>query len=185
MKRVGSKGRSSFTLLAVILAVWVWLVPTCDGSAKLPDGESIQQRLQTMIDFLDSPGYAELVSWDEHVVLVYKLTQGQEPTPLEFFLLHAFREDIGMKRSTILSVALRGDARHPTWAQCRAFLSRVKVSDFQVDSEVKKIARRLAAVPRSEIIETLEQITKTPDIDRFRRQLQVEPPVGKRVRLEN
>ena len=94
MKRVGSKGRSSFTLLAVILAVWVWLVPTCDGSAKLPDGESIQQGLQTVIDYLDSPGYAELVSWDEHVVLTYKLTQGREPTPLEFFLLRAFREDI-------------------------------------------------------------------------------------------
>jgi hypothetical protein len=129
-----------------------------------------------VIDFLDSPDYVELVSWDEHVVLAYKLAQGREPTALEFFLLRAFREDIGVKRSTALSVALRGKVRYLTWAQCRVFLSRVEVSDFRVDSEVRGIARRLAAVDRSEIIATLEQMAKPPEIYRFRRQPQVEPP---------
>jgi hypothetical protein len=100
MRRLGSKGRSRVTLLAVVLAISVWLIPTCNGSAQPPDGESIQQRLRRVIDFLDSPDYAELVSWDEHVALAYKLAQGREPTALEFFLLRAFREDIGMKRST-------------------------------------------------------------------------------------
>jgi hypothetical protein len=175
MKRLGSKGRCSFMLLAVVLAVSVWLVSTCNASARPPDGESIQQKFQRMIDFLDSPDYTEPVSWGEHVVLAYKLAQGREPTPLEFFLLRAFREDLGMKHSIVLSVALRGKARYLTWAQCRAFLSRVKVSDFQVVSEVREIARRLATVDRSEIIATLEQMAKPPQIDRYRRKPQVEP----------
>jgi hypothetical protein len=176
MRRLGSKGRSSVTLLAVVLAISVWLVSTCNGSAQPPDGESIQQGLRRVIDFLDSPDYAELISWDEHVVLAYKLSQWREPTALEFFLLRAFREDIGMKRSTVLSVALRGKVQHLTWAQCRVFLSRVEVSDFRVDSEVREIARRLAAVDRSEIIATLEQMAKPPETYRFRRQPQVQPP---------
>ena len=80
MKRLGSKGRSSFTFLAVLLIVSVWLVPTCEGSTKPPDGESIQQRFQRMIDFLDSPDYTEPVSWGEHVVLAYKLAQAVVPS---------------------------------------------------------------------------------------------------------
>lgn len=114
MKRLIWKGSISFTLLAALFVVWAGLAPNCNGSSKPADGASIQQRMREVIDFLDSPGYEELVSWDEHVVLVYKLVQGQEPTPLEFFLLRAFREDLGMKRSTVLSVVLRGKARRTT-----------------------------------------------------------------------
>jgi hypothetical protein len=177
MKRLKLRVKGSFAMLGLLLAVSAWLVPHCYGSSKLPDGVSIQQRMQKMIDFLDSPSYAELVSWDEHVVMVYRLTQGREPSPLEFFLLRRFREEIGMRRSTVLSVALRGEAPYLTWAHCRAFLNRVKVSDFQVDPEVRGIARRLAAVPRSEILEMLKPMAENAQIDRFRRRLQVEPPL--------
>jgi hypothetical protein len=177
MKGFRSKGRSILILLAVLLAVSMWLIPTYVHPSQPPDAASIQQRIQKVIDFLESPGYAELVSWDEHVVLIYKLTQGREPTPLEFFLLRAFRKDIGMKRSTVLSVALRGKARGLTWAQCRAFLSRVKASDFQVDSNVREAARRLAAVPFSEIAEALKPMTDDAEIDRPPKEFESETPV--------
>jgi hypothetical protein len=173
-----SKGRSRFTLLAVLLAVLAWLVPSCDDSSQPPDAVSIQERMQKVIDFLDSPGYAEAVSWDEHVVLVYKLAQGRMPSPLEFFLLGAFREDIGMTRSAALSVALRGEALYPTWEQCRAFLNRVSVSDFQADQEVREMARQLAAVPRSQIVEIVKQMAEAAEIDRPRKKLEIEPPVA-------
>jgi hypothetical protein len=177
MSRFRTKGRSVFTLLAVLLAVSVWLIPTYAHPSQPPNAASIQQGMQRVIDFLDSPGYVELVSWDEHVVLIYKLTQGREPTPLEFFLVRAFRQDIGMKRGTVLSVALRGKARYLTWAQCRAFLSRVKVSDFQVDSDVREAARRLAAVPPSEIAAALKQMTDDAEIDRPPKEFESETPV--------
>lgn len=177
MKRLGMKARRGFPLLAVLLVFSVWMVPICDGASRPADAAAIQRAMQKVIDILDSPGYAEFVSWDEHVVLAYKLAQGREPTPVELFLLRAFRDDIGMKRSTVLSVALRGYARRTTWVQCRDFLSRVKISDFRVDSEVMEITRRLAAVPRTEIVEALKQMAFSAKIDRPRRQLQVEPPV--------
>jgi hypothetical protein len=177
MKRPKVKAKGCFAVLALLLAVSVRPVPHCYGSSKPPDEASIQHRMQKMINFLDSPNYAELVSWDEHVVIAYRVTQGREPSPPEFFLLRRFREDIGMRRSTALSVALRGEARYLTWAHCRTFLNRVKVSDFQVDPEVREIARRLAAVPRWEILEMLKRVAETAEIDRFSGQLQVEPPV--------
>jgi hypothetical protein len=177
MKRLIWKGSISFTLLAVLFVVWAGLAPNCNGASKPADAASIQQGMQEVIDFLDSPGYAELVSWDEHVVLVYKLARGRDPTPLEVFLLGAFREDIGMKRSTVLSVALRGSARRTTWAQCRDFLERVKLSDFRADLEVTEAARRLATVPLSEIAEGLEEMADDAEIDRPPEEFEPETPV--------
>jgi len=178
MERMRPKGRITLTLLIVLLALSLLPVPNCEGSSKPPDWASIRQGIQGVIDFLDSAAYAQLVSWDEHVVLAYKLAQGREPTPLEFFLLRACREDIGMNRSTALSVALRGKARRPTWAQCRAFLSRVRVSDFRADQGVREVARRLSAVPRSEIIRAVKQMAKPAQLDHPGKQIQVEPPVA-------
>lgn len=177
MKRLIRRTSIGFTLLAVLFVVCAWPTPNCDGASKPADAASIQQGMQEFIDSLDSPGYAELVSWDEHVVLVYKLAQGREPTPLEFFLLRAFREDIGMKRSTALSVALRGKARRTTWAQCRDFLKWVGISDFQADSDVREAARRLAAVPPSEIAEALKGMTDDAEMDRPPKGAESEAPV--------
>jgi hypothetical protein len=178
MKGFRSKGRRRFILLAVLLAVSSWLVPGCDDPSQPPDAPSIQQGMQNVVDFLDSPGYAEAVSWDEHAVLVYKLTQNRMPSPVEFFLLGAFREDIGMTRSAALSVALRGEALSTTWAQCRTFLNQVTVSDFRADQGVSEMARQLAAVPRSEIVEKLKQKADAAEIDRPRKEFQVKPPVA-------
>jgi hypothetical protein len=178
MNRFRSKGRRRFILLAGLLAVSLWLLSGCDDPSQPPDAASIQQGMQNVVDFLDSPGYAEAVSWDEHVILVYRLAQGRVPTPLELFLLGAFREDIGMARSAALSVALRGEVLSTTWAQCRTFLNRVTVSDFQADQEVREMARELAAVPRSQIVEMLKQLADAAEIDRPRKEVQVEPPVA-------
>jgi len=177
MKRLIRRGSIGFTVLAVLFVVCAGLTPNCNGASKPADAASIQQKMQDVIDFLDSPAYAELVSWDEHVVLVYKLAQGREPTPLEFFLLRAFREDIGMKRSTVLSVALRGKARRTSWAQCRDFLKRVGISDFQADWDVREAARRLAAVPPSEIAEALKGMTDDEEMDRPPKEVESEAPV--------
>lgn len=178
MKRFRSRGNSRCTLLAVLLAVLVWLVPSCNDPSQPPDAASIQETMQKVIDFLDSPGYAEAVSWDEHVILVYRLAQGRGPTPLEFFLLGALHEDIGMTRSVALSVALRGEVLSTTWAQCRVFLNRVTISDFQADQEVREMARELAATPHSEIVEMVKQMAEAAEIERPRKELQVAPPVA-------
>jgi len=178
MKRLIRRASISFTLLAALSVVWAGLVPNCDGASKPAHAASIQQKMQDVIDFLDSPGYAELVSWDEHVVLVYKLAQGREPTPLEFFLLRKFREDIAMKRSTALSVSLRGKARRTTWGQCRDFLKWVEISDFQADSDVRETARRLAGVSPSEIAEALKEgLTDDAEMDRPPKGAESEAPV--------
>ena len=82
-----------------------------------------------------------------------------------------------MKRSTVLSVALRGKARRTSWAQCRDFLKRVGISDFQADSDVREAAGRLAAVPASEIAEALKGMTDDAEIDRSPKEVESETPV--------
>jgi hypothetical protein len=116
--------------------------------------------MEKLIDFLDSTEYARAVSWGEHIVLVYKLALGRSPTTLEFYLLSELREDIGLARSTALSVALREDAPCPTWAKCRDFLNRIDIRDFRIDPEVRKLTRELVSVPPSRLREILEQMTK-------------------------
>ena len=177
MKAFGFRERGGFVLWVALLTVSLWPVVDCNGSMRPADAETIRQMMDTIIDVLDSSNYGELVSWDEHVVLVYELTQRREPSHLEFFLLQALRDTIGMRRSTVLSVALRGERRNTTWAQCRDFVRRVRFSDFQVDSRVRGIARRLGAIQHTEIIEALRQMENAADMTQPIGQPQREPPV--------
>jgi hypothetical protein len=149
--------KSRLSLFA-LLAMTVALVPaTHAGPAQPPDASSIQQEMMALIAFLDSPAYARSVSWAEHILLVYELVQGREPTPLEFHLLGALRADIGFQRSDALSVALRGPEPFPSWDQCREFLARVDFSHFRPGPAVTRAAQRLAAVPRAEVLATVRE----------------------------
>jgi hypothetical protein len=142
------------------VAVLLWPVLGYADSAAPADAGSIRQKLQRVIDYLDSPQYGKLVSWNEHVVLAYQLTQGRAPTRFEFYLLAFLRDDIGFPRSAVLSVALRGQQQYPTWNQCRNFMNRVAVSDFQPNQHVKSSARSLAQTSRRQI---LNELTKKAD----------------------
>ena len=54
----------------------------------------IRQMMQQLIDFLDSADYAEQVSWDEHLVMVYRLAAGRDPDLSEVFVLKKLHEQI-------------------------------------------------------------------------------------------
>jgi len=148
--------------VATVLAAIMWLVPVFAHALEPPDAAAIRKKMEKIIKFVDSPGYAQWMSWDEHVVLAYKLAQGRLPSPLEFYVLDALREDIGFTRSAALSAALRGEALTPTWDMCRDFVRRVEVADFRAGQQVKESARQLAGVPRWQILaEMHEQILGT------------------------
>ncbi len=185
MKRSWIKRTIVVGLLALLLAVPVLLrAGRIDAFEQQKPGliqqwmnKWTQKRMERLIEFLDSPGYVETVSWNEHVVLSYMLAQVRAPSPLEFFLLRKLHEGIGMRRSTVLSVALRGESPYATWAQCRGFVRRVRISDFRVDPEVRRIARELASVPISEIIESINQMAEAGGMEYLPEQLPAEPPV--------
>ena len=126
-------------------------------SAAPLDAASIQSRMQNLIDFLDSPQYKQAVSWGEHVVLCYRLARRRAPTIFEYYLLDALRQDIGFPRSAVLSVALRGKKRSPSWDQCRNFTDRVNVSRFRTSKKIANQARKLAKTPRQQIIKQLKK----------------------------
>jgi hypothetical protein len=162
MQIVKSRGRSVLSLL-LLLVVLVSLASASHAApGQPPDADSIQSEMERLIDYLDGPAYARAVPWGQHVVLAYRLAQGQDPTAFEFFLFGALRADIGFSRSAVLSVALRGDEPYPTWGQCRDFLQRVRPSDFRPDAAVQWAAQHLAAVPRSEIAATLAGMAAAP-----------------------
>ena len=159
------KEKITLILLPLLLAVTLW---PRTGYSDPPDAPYIKQKMQEVIDFLDSPGYVRAVSWGEHLVLVYALTQERSITPLEFYFLTALRNDIRLTRSAALSVALRGDAPCPTWFQCRAFLSRVSLSQFKVDYRTAELAKQLAAVSHRKILKDLHQmIQEEPKVSRI------------------
>lgn len=144
-------------LLCLLVFAGMGLVPAYGEVSHPSDAASIRRRMDKMIAFLDSPVYARAVSWEEHIVLTYRLARGRLPKPLEFFLLMSLREDIGMTRSAALSVALRGKEARTTWAHCRSFLNRVDISDFFAGQNIKDNARLLAKTPRSHLLEQLKK----------------------------
>ena len=107
----------------------------------------IRRMMQQLIEFLDSADYAEQVSWDEHLVMVYRLAAGRDPDLSEFFLLKTLHEQIELPHSAVLSFALRDSGLRPDWDRCRTFLERIKISDFIVDESIREMARQLAAEP--------------------------------------
>jgi hypothetical protein len=152
-------------LVLAVVALPLVLVPAgYAGPAQPPDAAPVRQAMQRLIDHLDSPSYAHAVSWDEHVVLAYRLAQGRDPTALEFFVLRALRDQIGFTRSAALSVALRGSAAAPTWAQCRDLVQRVGPHNLKADESVTQSAQRLAAVPLWQIAQALKETAPAPPV---------------------
>jgi hypothetical protein len=157
MHRVISKNARIFSLWAAVGVVLLWPVILSAEVAKPADAEPIQSKLQAVINYLDSPQYSKLVSWNEHVVLAYRLTRGRAPTAFEFYLLGMLRDDIGFPRSAVLSVALRGKKRYPSWSQCRNFTRRVAASDFRSNKHIKKSVRGLARKSRRQILNQIKK----------------------------
>jgi len=178
MNRFRSKKRNLCILIGALLAASLLFVPDPATPFQPQDAPSIQQRMQEVINFMDSPDYATEVSWKEHIVLVYQLAQGRMPSPLEFFLLDALRDQTGLTRSAALSVALRGEAPYPTWRQVRNFLNRINVDDFYAQHEVRQKARELANVPSWLIMsEILKRMADGVMSDRSEKDSKVEPPL--------
>jgi hypothetical protein len=148
MNRLGHRTHRFLVPLALLGALAPWFAMGQGGSTQPQDDGSVRSRMERLISFLDSAGSAQRVSWDEHVVLAYQLSQGRSPTPLEAYLLRALRDDIGLSRSAVLSVALRGDRPYPTWSQCRALARRIGASHFRTNQDTSSLARNLAAVRR-------------------------------------
>ena len=157
MQRLTSKKAILFGLCAVLGIVLLWPACLYAQPSKPADAQSIQSKLQAVIDYLDSPQYVKQVSWDEPVVLAYHLTRGCAPTAFEFYLLGMLRDDIGFTRSAVLSVALRGQRRYPSWSQCRNFSRLVESSDFRSDRQAKKSVRRLAQKSRRQILNNIKK----------------------------
>jgi hypothetical protein len=167
MHRLISKNARIFSLWAVVGVVVLWPVILYADVAKPADAEPIQSKLQTVINYLDSPQYSKLVSWNEHVVLAYRLTRGRAPTAFEFYLLGLLRDDIGFTRSAVLSVALRGKKRYPSWTQCRNFTRRVAASNFRSNKQIKKSVRSLARKSRRQILNKIINKTRMPATPRL------------------
>ncbi len=146
-----------FYLRVILIIALCWPALGYANSAEPPDAASIRSQMQPLIDFLDSTEYKQAVSWGEHVVLCYRLTQRRAPTIFEYYLLEALREDIGFSRSAVLSVALRGKKPFPGWGQCRNFIGRVDVSRFRTNKNITNQARKLAKTPRQQIIKQLKK----------------------------
>ncbi len=151
--------RLSLRISVALLSLALALVGGCIGEAETsvsPNAELVRARMEKLLDYLDSPGYKQMLPFDEHVVLVYQHAQNRPPTPLEFYLLTRLHEQIGLARSTALSVALRGEHLRPTVEQCLEFVGRVDMGDFRSDAGIRQRARELAHVSPEELLKALE-----------------------------
>ena len=150
-------------VIAAALSAFVAVGPSSANAPEQSDAHGIRSQIQNLIDVLDSQGYAELISWDEHVVLVYRLAADREPSPAEFFQLKKLHDRTGLARSDVLSIALRGQGMRLSWEQCRTFLKRVTGADFRVDRSIRDKARQLAAIPEREVIkQVLPPVESSP-----------------------
>ena len=58
MIRLTLRGRSSYIVPAVVLASLVCLAPSCNDPSAPPDASFIQEGMENLIEFVDSPRYA-------------------------------------------------------------------------------------------------------------------------------
>lgn len=116
---------------------------------------AIHKQMQSLVGFLDSQTYASQISWNEHIVMVYQLAARRDPSLPEFFNILKLQDQIALKRSTVLALALRGEGLGADWEHCRRFMERIDISDFSVSTRVKESAQRLAAAPLKQVLEEI------------------------------
>ncbi len=138
--------------------------PSADKGLSADEQEEVRSRLQSLAAFLDSPGYAKAVSWDEHVVLTYRLTQDREPMPDEYLLLRDLRERTSISRSRALSQAMRGRETSLSWEHCRVLLEQISSSNFRATPDVAAVARRLSRLSWTSVAESLPPEEKGLDV---------------------
>lgn len=144
-------------VVGLLLLVALLAPPGLAGGNEPRDAASIKGEMQRLIDHVDGPGYAQAVSWDEHIVVSYRLGQGRDPTVVEFTLLRALHENLDLERSSAVSMALRGTEPRTTWDQCRELLARATPDAWHVDDSVRQAVERLAAVPLWQVSQALKE----------------------------
>ena len=160
MKRILLLICAVFIIMPTALTVLHSTGPGFAAGSQAVNSVLIRQMMQRLIDFLDSADYAEQVSWDEHLVMVYRLAAGRDPDLSEFFVLKKLHEQIELPRSAVLSFALRDSGLRPDWDRCRTFLERIHISDLIVDESIREMARKLAAEPLWKVHSSLRQGTE-------------------------
>ena len=169
MKEYKHLRRRSLNLIIALASMICVLIAfglqrTASAEALPPkDAAAIRSRMQTAFDLLDSDIYEKTVSWKEHIVLAYRLGAGRDPSVREFFLLEKLQEHPGLKRSAVLSYALRNEQFRPSWEKCREFLDRVNLSGFKTDAYIKNLVAELSAAP-AELLK--EDVVAAPMGDR-------------------
>jgi hypothetical protein len=158
MRRRQSSCRRYIAAAACAVAVLSALEIVHADAWRDSDVSELRLGMDQLAGFLESSEYARRVSWDEHVVLAYRLAGNREPGAAEFHLLRKMRENFKLSRSRALLIALRGNEKHPTVNQIRAFLSRVRITDFQTDGTIRETARRLTAIAAASVFSDLAQM---------------------------
>ena len=87
MKRLTIFERVAVAIIATALSAFLALGPAGADAPKFSDAFAVRSTIQNLNVFLDSQYYAEMASWDEHVVSVYRLAADRDPNLLEFFQL--------------------------------------------------------------------------------------------------
>lgn len=153
--------RGAIRRFAVNAALAVGVLFTVDGCVPVPPTDdalsnlAVQQGMEAVIDYLDSPAWSARVSWPEHIVQVYRLALDRDPTPVEYAMVQALREHPGLNRSHVLALALATNEDVLSWESCEKFLSRNKALPVEPDATVTAAARRLFGTPPERIAANL------------------------------
>ena len=149
------------------------------AAAETTDAAEVETAMRALIDLLDSSAYGDRVPWDEHVVLSWRLAAGRDPSGFELLFVGLLREEIGFRRSSVLSAALRGERRVPSIDRLSEFLDRVDPSDFRSTPESRSAADRLRRSAASSALAEIRSLMSQPMRSRATREtLAPTPPVA-------
>ncbi len=121
---------------------------------------AVRRGIEDIASHLDSESYATEVSWEEHVVLCYRLAQDRDPTPVELAFLDRLRLDPGLTRSEVLALALGRGEEAVDWAGSRRFLAEHSKDSFRPDASAAAAARQLKETPAAALAEALNAAEK-------------------------
>ncbi|MBN1552998.1 CehA/McbA family metallohydrolase [bacterium] len=147
-----------FLVCIAIALLWI----TARLHAQTPiDTAEIQKNMTSIITFLDSKGYANRVSWHEHIKLTFELAVNRLPNAVETALIERMKTQYGLKRSQILLIALGSGKEKVSWYDCSALLQRIRREHFVKASAGVSKTRAVQSPSKNEIIAALKEMEQT------------------------
>jgi hypothetical protein len=129
--------------------------------ASAPVGQyRIQQRIENILQEVDSEGFAGRASTGEFIVGAFRQIKNRDPLPYEFHALQHLYTENRMKRSDLLSLLVAGDDGQISWEECQTLLKSDLMGSLKDTVPIRASVLSLVSATDKEVMESYKGAIK-------------------------